>query len=331
MKKNYVKQILLFFLCCQASGLLQATVMSYTYSPPILTVSDLENGKTLSGILTLTLNTSSSYVGSSTQMSIGVIHANDFTNGSTSVGYSSCYITLNSVTGTSAASSFNYSNIALGSWLDISNNALLANCTGSTLVLNFNICFLLPSTTDFSSLPTGTYSSTCTMDYHLYNPEIYTSENILNFPITFILHKIEASTLTLSTEAQTVNLSYTTPSVFQNGTSVSYAAGLMVDAYYPYLVYVKGSQDLTNGGSSIPLSSIKLTATQDSTDATYITTSTVSLSNTNQTIISSTNSSGLENKNYFDLKYYTDPNDENFLNRPAGTYTSIITFSCTPQ
>lgn len=119
-------------------------------------------------------------------------------------------------------------------------------------------------------------------------------------------------------------LVFATAADYANGVTVTYANALTVTSTSAYTVKVRSaSADLVNGTNTIPVSNVKV----QPTGTTGIGTATqVSLSTTDQNIVTSAPAAILKNIN---LQYSTDANNAAFIGKPAGDYVTTITFSAT--
>jgi hypothetical protein len=172
--------------------------------------------------------------------------------------------------------------------------------------------------------PGGTYSSTINFTVNAY-------DNHGNFvasgtgPASMSIFLSNLSTISVASGASTASLNFNSASAYQNGVSLNQSAALTAFCNQAYHVTVAASQNIKNGSNSIPISNVTLDATP-STGGTGITTPATVLSITAQTFI--TSSSGSLSQN-FDLLYYTSAGNTAFLNLPAGTYTTTLTFTIT--
>jgi hypothetical protein len=130
--------------------------------------------------------------------------------------------------------------------------------------------------------------------------------------------------------AQTsVQLSFNNATDYQNGVNSSQVAHLEVTSTGGYQVTVKASgPSLQNGTNVIPVNTITLTPTLSAgyTDA-GLAFQTITLSATQQEMITTPNGSP---KMVFDVKY-TASGGQPYIDKPAGTYVTTITFSIEPS
>lgn len=130
----------------------------------------------------------------------------------------------------------------------------------------------------------------------------------------------------------TVTLDFSTAGNYISGVHSGSATNdhITVSSTSGFQVNVKGSGDLVNGSSSIPLSSIIVTPSNGSQTimpAPAYTATTGGLSTSDQTIISSTASTTSAK---FDIDYYAQ-GGSNYIGKTAGTYSATITYSIVPD
>jgi hypothetical protein len=126
----------------------------------------------------------------------------------------------------------------------------------------------------------------------------------------------------------TVSLNFSSSTDYQNGVSLMQQAHLEITSTGGYQVKVKASgASLTNGTSTIPVSTIMLTPTLSAGSVDEgVSFTPVSLSSTQQSLINTANGSV---KIFFDMKYAAS-GGQNYINKKAGTYITTVTFSIEP-
>lgn len=137
-----------------------------------------------------------------------------------------------------------------------------------------------------------------------------------------------------------VSLIFNNADDYTNGVFSNQASHLEITSTGGYIVKVKSSgPNLTNGVNTIPVNTISLTPTVSSSQsantigATGSTgavvvkiVSTTTLSSTDAQFINSPTGS---TKIFYDVKY-ASTGGPNYINKPAGTYTTTITYSIEP-
>lgn len=202
--------------------------------------------------------------------------------------------------------------------LSTANQTLASNITVSLLsTAVFTFQYTASGGIDFL-MPAGTYSTTLT----------YTVTNLgavkKTFTATLSVTIGSLDVVTLQNGGNTASLAFTTISNYKNGVQLSQPTALNVFSTQPYHITV-ASPDLSSGANTIPISNIHFSAAP-STSNSSITTGPVSLSSSAQTIITSSIPTLSQN---FDFTYSTTAANTAFLNKPAGTYTSIVTYTIT--
>jgi hypothetical protein len=127
----------------------------------------------------------------------------------------------------------------------------------------------------------------------------------------------------------TVQLNFATPTDYQNGVTLSEVAHLEVTSTGAYQVTVKSSgPTLDNGTNTIPVNTISMVPSLNagSTDA-GISFQTITLSPTAQQMITTPNGSP---RVIFDVRY-TASGGQPYIDKPAGTYVTTVTFSIEPS
>ncbi|UYQ93210.1 hypothetical protein MKQ68_24310 [Chitinophaga horti] len=149
-----------------------------------------------------------------------------------------------------------------------------------------------------------------------------TSKNVKAQNATLTVRLVAVLTMTVNETNPT--LVFANAADYANGVSVTYPNALTVTSTSAYTIKVKAATaDLTNGSNSIPVSNVKVQPTGTTGIGTP---SQVSLSTTDQNIVTSAPAAILKNIN---LQYSTDANNAAFIGKPAGDYTTQITFTAT--
>jgi len=157
-----------------------------------------------------------------------------------------------------------------------------------------------------------------------YSSKAQTTANVtLNCVLTNI------SSITIGSSFQTTTLTYATAADYTNGVTVAQTGALTAISNQAYSVYVYASQNLTNGANTIPVSDVTITPSFSGSNA-AITCSAKALavgSGNQVKVIAST--AGTTSQAY-NLSYTTaGAPTTDFLGKPAGTYTSTLTYTIT--
>ncbi|RZK80688.1 MAG: hypothetical protein EOO92_07275 [Pedobacter sp.] len=175
---------------------------------------------------------------------------------------------------------------------------------------------------------TGTYS--CPLIFSLYNQagQLVSSTTInARFQISYN----SGYNFTMTFTDPNVNLSFNTPSDYTNGKSVSKTNGLRIVAYSAYEVLVKTvGPNLISGSNTMPVSIMRLENTPPAARP-GITSTTVSLSATDQRIILNTMPNYLYQTVDYNLRYFTNPGNTTVASSPSGSYTTQIIYVILPQ
>lgn len=140
------------------------------------------------------------------------------------------------------------------------------------------------------------------------------------------------TSLTLVNGAQSTSLDFNGPADYVTGASLTISNGLRAQSTEPYQIKVKSSA--ANFSSSqtsiIPISAIKLQSTNGAPAPSAVTHNTISLDNIGKTLMTK---DGWTDPNpvYYNLKYFTTPNDTNFSNARSGNYTTTLTYTMEPK
>jgi len=122
-------------------------------------------------------------------------------------------------------------------------------------------------------------------------------------------------------------LEFKTISDYVNGVSQSYQNGLAITANTPYAVQVKAiNAKLIAESNTLPVNAVSL-AIKDPNNLTIG--GTIALSENTQTIFNATNST--TQPRLFDIRYFTQPNDQRMLNAKPANYQTTLTYTLIPQ
>lgn len=122
-------------------------------------------------------------------------------------------------------------------------------------------------------------------------------------------------------------LEFTKPQDFATGVQAIYPGGLSVISSTPYQLQVRTlTPDFISNSLSIPVNTVGLQLKSASTTKQ----GTVTLSNTTQTIISNETSTGSQARLY-DIRYFTQPNDNRLLKAVPENYQTTLMYTITPQ
>jgi hypothetical protein len=202
------------------------------------------------------------------------------------------------------------------------------NLSGTTQVIGNSLLILLQTATfafqysatggaDFL-VPAGTYSTTLT--YTVTNLGIIKSSATATLSVT--ISSINA--VSLQGAGNIATLTFSTPANYENGVQITQPAALNIFSTLPYHVSVS-APNLNYMSNTIPIGNVNINATPSTSNAS-ITTTIASLLSSAQTIITSGIPTLSQN---FDLLYSTGAGNNAFLNKPAGTYTSTLTYTIT--
>lgn len=122
-------------------------------------------------------------------------------------------------------------------------------------------------------------------------------------------------------------LEFTKPQDFATGVQAIYPGGLSVISSTPYQLQVRTlTPDFISNSLSIPVNTVGLQLKSASTTKQ----GTVTLSNSTQTIISNETSTGSQARLY-DIRYFTQPNDNRLLKAVPENYQTTLMYTITPQ
>lgn len=174
----------------------------------------------------------------------------------------------------------------------------------------------------------GTY--TCSLTFSLYNQNgqlVSTTNANASFQITYS----NVSNYTVTLQNPNVSLQYSTPASYTNGVSVTKTGGLTVTGYTPYQVIVKTfGPNLTSGTNTIPVSVVKLQNTPPSGKPGIVSNG-ISLSSSDQVIITNAMNDYTYQTVTYDLRYYIDGGNSTINAAPGGVYSSQVIYVILPQ
>jgi len=137
------------------------------------------------------------------------------------------------------------------------------------------------------------------------------------------------SSITIGGAYQTAVLQYSTPAHYQNGVSLTQTGAMTTVSNQPYSVTVYAGSDLLNGVNSIPAQDVTVTPSLAAANANItLTPQALPVGSTNAaTIIASTVGTASQ---VYNLTYSTEsaPTGD-FIGKPAGTYTTTLTYTIT--
>lgn len=189
---------------------------------------------------------------------------------------------------------------------------------GIAATVRYNIRYTLTGGANLLK-PAGTYTATLT--YSLLDLAgllgAITGTTTLNINIT--------NQAAIIVNNPTAALSFSLPSHYQLGRQLTHTNALQAFSNIPYSISVRASQALTSGSNTIPVNNVLITPTLPSPLGT-ISLTPVNLSTTNQTIVSSTTATLQQ---LFNISYTTAAGNLAFIGKPAGTYTTTLTYTIT--
>lgn len=161
------------------------------------------------------------------------------------------------------------------------------------------------------------------------------SQNAGNVNLNIILRPIQ--TITINPAQKNVNLIYDTKDKYADGVSRTYTDHIEVFSTGGFIINIKGDGNLANSKNTtqlISLSDISVTASNESTVTGNSVYTTVTLSDENQTLISSTSggrelkysityNNNLDIKDKYINKYFNSDDNQS-------VYTTILTYTITP-
>jgi hypothetical protein len=173
----------------------------------------------------------------------------------------------------------------------------------------------------------GTY--TCPLTFSLYNQsnQFVASANInAQFKITY-----NNSNYTLTLTNPDVSFTYSAPSDYINGMSVTKTNGLRIVGYSAYEVLVKTlGPNFISGSNTMPVSVMRLENTAPGS-LSSITSTTVGLSATDQRIILNPVPSHLYHTVDYNLRYFILPGNTVISSAATGAYSTQLIYVVLPQ
>ena len=148
-----------------------------------------------------------------------------------------------------------------------------------------------------------------------------------NVTINVIINNI--TSLTIGSSFQSATLTYTTASDYANGVSLSQPAAMTAISNQPYSITVYASTDLVNGLNSIPVHDVTVTPAPSIANANATCTAQPIPTGAGSALQIVHSTAGTTEQQY-DLTYSTQSAPQtDFLGKPAGTYTTTLTYSIT--
>ena len=122
-------------------------------------------------------------------------------------------------------------------------------------------------------------------------------------------------------------LEFKTITDYVNGVSQTYQNGLSVTSHTGYAVQVRSLKTNFEAGThTLPISAVSLEIKDPNNSAVG---GTISLSGNDQTVFNATNS-GTQPR-LFNLRYFTQPNDERLMNAKPASYETTLVYTLAPQ
>ena len=148
--------------------------------------------------------------------------------------------------------------------------------------------------------------------------------------VTLNVTLAQVQSISVNSGQKTVTLAFETASDYQNGVSSPQTDHLNVSSTTSFQVNVKAEGDLSNGTENIPVNTITITPTVTSGYADAEpggeTLTGTSLSTSDQGIITSATNGTVET--HYDVEYKASGGDD-YINKPAGTYATTVTYTIT--
>ena len=120
-------------------------------------------------------------------------------------------------------------------------------------------------------------------------------------------------------------LEFRSISDFVNGVSITYKDGLSISSNTPYAVQVKTlTSNFESGNNVLPVNivSLNIKSSDNSINGNVV------LSESTQTVFTGINKS---KQNLFDIRYYTQPNDERLLKVNPDNFRTTLVYTLIPQ
>ncbi len=153
------------------------------------------------------------------------------------------------------------------------------------------------------------------------------AQTTANVTLNCVLSNI--SSITIGSSFQTTTLTYATANDYNNGVTVNQTGALTAVSNQAYSVTVYASQDLKNGSNSIPVADVTITPSFTGTNS-AITCSAKALATGSGNAVKVIASTAGTVSQAYNLQYSTaNASPSDFLGKPAGTYTSTLTYTIT--
>jgi hypothetical protein len=154
------------------------------------------------------------------------------------------------------------------------------------------------------------------------------AQSTANVTLDVVINNV--TSLTIQGADQTATLTYSTQSDFANGVTTTQPAAMTAVSNQPYSVTVYASGNLLNGASNtIPVDDVTVTPTPSTTDASATCLAVAIPVSAGSALPIIHSSAGTTTQN-FDLAYTTAGAPiTDFLGKPAGTYTTTLTYTIT--
>lgn len=155
-----------------------------------------------------------------------------------------------------------------------------------------------------------------------------TAQSTSNVTLNVVINDV--TSLSILSADQTTNLTYSTTSNYANGVTVTQPAAMTAISNQPYSITVYAAGDLLNGGSNtIPVGDVTVTPTPSTTDGSA-TCLPVAIPVSAASALPIVHSTAGTTTQSFDLAYSTTGAPTvDFLGKPAGTYTTTLTYTIT--
>jgi len=218
--------------------------------------------------------------------------------------------------------------VKIGSSTSNPNNSITLTTTDQTISSGLSVALLSTIRYSFSYraaggtgflVPAGTYSTTITFTSTVAGLPVGNVTATLSVVVT------DLASITLQNGGPTATLTFSNAANYTNGVSLTQTSALNAFSNRSYKIGVQASTNLLNGLNSIGIGNIRLQAAANPTNA-GITTPQVSLSLSSQNAVTS----GIPSLSQdYNLMYSTAAGNGAFLNQPAGTYTTTLTYTIT--
>ncbi len=149
----------------------------------------------------------------------------------------------------------------------------------------------------------------------------------LNDDVTLNVTLVAVQNISVNSGQTTVTITFNESSDYLNGVSSPQLAHLEVSSTDDFVVKVSTASDLSDGSNTIPVNTITVTPVYASGTDPGATATAVALSTTATTILSSTNGT---TKALYDVTYDASGGSD-YVNKPAGTYSTMVTYTISPS